>query len=97
MNHQDKILSQLETEQYLADKNVYQQLQDLLKGLIIDQPKSPIDYLISKLEEPEEKRIFIVGPPGFKVQELALSIADSQIEGGPSKLTTFSIGDQINK
>ena len=38
-----------------------------------------------------------MGPPGFKVQELALSIADSQGEGGETKLSTFSIGDQINK
>lgn len=46
---QDKIASQLEIEQYLSDKNVYGTLQELLKGLIIDQPKSPIDYLIAKL------------------------------------------------
>lgn len=77
-SNQDKIVSQLEIEQYLSDKNVYGTLQELLKGLIIDQPKNPIDYLIGKLEEPEQKRIFIVGPPGLKVQELALSIADSQ-------------------
>lgn len=64
---------------------------------MITQPTNTIDYLISKLEEPEQKRIFIVGPPGLKVQELALSIADSQGDNEKSKFNTFSIGDQITK
>ena len=37
------------------------------------------------------KKIFIVGPPGFKVRELALHVADHY------KFTTVSIGDLLRK
>lgn len=58
-----------------------------MKSICIHRPKNPIDFLIQKLEEPErtpilyaERRIFIVGPPGFELQKLALAIADSYHE-----------------
>ena len=46
-----------------------------------------------------EKRIFIVGPPGFELQKLALSIADSYREssGLKEEIHTFCMGDKINK
>ena len=46
-----------------------------------------------------EKRIFIVGPPGFELQKLALSIADSYRESSAlqKEIHTFCMGDKINK
>jgi adenylate kinase family enzyme len=37
------------------------------------------------------KKIFIIGPPGFKVREFALQVADHY------KLTTVSVGDLLKK
>ena len=38
-----------------------------------------------------DKKIFIVGPPGFKVREFALQVADHY------KFTTISVGDLLRK
>ena len=43
------------------------------------------------MSAPEGKKIFIVGPPGFKVREFALQIADHY------KFTTISVGDLLRK
>jgi nucleoside-triphosphatase THEP1 len=37
------------------------------------------------------KKIFIIGPPGFKVREFALQVADHY------KFTTISVGDLLKK
>lgn len=43
-----------------------------MKQLIVQQPDNPIDYMIKKLSDKEQKKIFIVGPPGSKIKEVAL-------------------------
>ena len=47
--------------------------------------------MIDKLSEPPTKKIFLVGPPGYRVRELALQIADH------FKLTAVSVGDLLRK
>jgi hypothetical protein len=37
------------------------------------------------------KKVFLVGPPGFKVREFALQVADHY------KFTTISVGDLLKK
>jgi adenylate kinase len=72
-----------------------------MKSLIIKKPDDPIEYLIKKLSEPEcngvrliiflEKKIFIIGPPGSKVRELALSLTEY------FKFNFVSVGDLLIK
>ena len=58
--------------------------EDLMKGLIKEKPEDPIEFMISKLETHERillygalaKRIFIVGPPGSRKKEKALTLAE---------------------
>ena len=56
-----------------------------MKFLVVAKPKDPISYLIKKLQSPEcillaiiyiEKRFIIVGPPGSKRKEIALSLGE---------------------
>jgi hypothetical protein len=58
---------------------VYDLFEDLLKGLIVKQPDDPINHLIEKLSNPDNqsncfslyaivKKVFLIGPPGFKVR-----------------------------
>lgn len=106
MEDQDRKRDQHEIQNYLQSRGVYQLFEELMKALCINKPSSPIDFLIKKLEEPErneftkeEKRIFIVGPPGFEIQKLALAIADSfkQSSGFQEEIHTFCMGDKIIK
>jgi len=73
----DKKLSfQEELEEYLEYQKVYDIFEDMMKNLIISQPKNPIEFLVNKLSSPEIKRFIIVGPPGCKRKEIALSLAE---------------------
>lgn len=63
----------------------------MLKNITIKQPDDPISYMIDKLSEPPTKKVFLIGPPGFRVRELALQIADH------FKLTAVSVGDLLRK
>lgn len=47
-----------------------------MKGLLKAKPKDPISYMITKLENPEPKRIFIIGPPGCRKKEKALTLGE---------------------
>lgn len=62
-----------------------------MKNLIIDKPEDPLTYLENKVLEPESKLIFIVGPPGSKVQELCLFISDFL------KYKCVTVGDRLKK
>ena len=69
--------------------------------MVVKQPDDPVTYLIEKLSNPESqsinlayclvKKVFLVGPPGFKVREFALQVADHY------KFTTISVGDLLKK
>lgn len=72
-----------------------------MKHLIIKQPDDPISFLIDKLSTPQckaisnlGKKIFIIGPPGYKVTPFALNVADVAY---PNKFTTISVGDLLKK
>jgi len=50
----DKKLSfQEELEEYLEYQKVYDIFEDMMKNLIISQPKNPIEFLVNKLSSPE--------------------------------------------
>lgn len=78
---------------------VYNIFEEMLKSLIIKKPDDPIQFLINKLQEPESrykiqkiaKKIFVVGPPGSKLRELSLTLADYL------NFHFVSIGDLIEK
>jgi len=76
MDKKQKLEYQRDIEKYLENKKVYELFEDLMKSLIISKPEDPINYMIQKLSEPEQKKIFVVGPPGSNVRELALQLAD---------------------
>lgn len=102
MDKEAKLTYQREVEKYLESKNVYEMFEELLKSVLINKPEDPIDYMLQKLNEPErtklhlfpnflERKIFIIGPPGSHVRELALQLADYL------GYTCSSVGDLLNK
>ena len=79
-----------------------------MKSLIISKPKDPLQFLLKKLTTPESKyisisltniiivkRLIIVGPPGSKRKEIALSLAEYLSEDG--NFVCISVGDLLNK
>lgn len=62
-----------------------------MKALLKEKPKDPITYMVNKLEHPEPKRIFIMGPPGCRKKEKALTLAEEY--GYP----TVSVGDLLDR
>eukprot|EP00826_Nyctotherus_ovalis_P039115 TRINITY_DN3730_c0_g1_i26.p1 TRINITY_DN3730_c0_g1~~TRINITY_DN3730_c0_g1_i26.p1 ORF type:complete len:438 (-),score=132.75 TRINITY_DN3730_c0_g1_i26:108-1421(-) len=47
-----------------------------MKQLVKEKPDEPLDFLISKLQIPEPKRIFVVGPAGAGKKEKGLALAE---------------------
>lgn len=41
---------QKEVEDYLQEKGVYDELEDLMRSLLKDLPSDPVSYLLSKLK-----------------------------------------------
>jgi adenylate kinase len=100
MNKTQKLEYQLQIEKYFEENQVYDLFESLMKSLLKEKPKSPIDFLISKLENPERKaildnvlakRIFIMGPPGCRKKEKALTLAEE------FQCNTVSVGDLLQK
>lgn len=91
MDKQQKLEYQKKIENYLSREHVYDLFEELTKQLVVKQPDDPISFLIERLSTPQTKKIFIVGPPGFKVREFALQVADHY------KFTTISVGDLLRK
>ena len=53
---QDKKLSfQRQLEEYLEEQKVYDIFEDMMKGLIINKPKDPLQFLVKRLTSPESK------------------------------------------
>jgi len=94
-------------EEYLEDQKVFDIFEDMMKSLIMQKPKDPIQFLIKKLTSQEGilllliiffhivKRFIIVGPPGCKRKEIALSLAEYLSED--LSLVCISVGDLLNK
>ncbi|CAK72954.1 unnamed protein product (macronuclear) [Paramecium tetraurelia] len=91
MDQANKLQYQQQVEKYLERNKVYSIFEDLLKSLIIKKPDDPIQFLINKLQEPETKKIFVIGPPGSKLLELSLTLAEYM------NFHCVSIGDLIEK
>ena len=75
MNQKQKIEYQQRIENYVESNGVYDLLDNLLRDIIIDRPKAPIDYLINKLKQSEKRRIFLSGPNGKQLKEVAANNA----------------------
>ena len=53
---QDKKLDfQRQLEEYLEEQKVYDIFDDMMKGLIMNKPKDPLQFLIKRLTQPESK------------------------------------------
>ncbi|EGR27597.1 hypothetical protein IMG5_193500 [Ichthyophthirius multifiliis] len=91
MDKTSKLDYQQEVEMYLEENKVYDIFENLMKDIVKDQPAQPLDYLIKKLGEPTQKRVFLVGPPGSNTTELALQLANE------FKFTCISVGDLLKK
>jgi adenylate kinase len=91
MNREEKIQFQKETEEYFENKRVYDLFEKLMKELLINKPKEPVDYLIQRLKKKDTKRIFITGASGNERKEIALFLA------GHNNMTGVSLGDLVQK
>lgn len=68
---------EVKIEEYFEEKRLYELLKNLLKDLLIHRPEEPLDFMISKLNNPKPPmRVFVVGPPGSNRKEIGLSLAD---------------------
>jgi adenylate kinase len=68
MDKAQKLKYQNDIEKYLENKKVYELFQDLMKSLVVDKPESPLDYLITKLGQ-KEQRIFPTSPSHLSREE----------------------------
>lgn len=95
MDLRQKIEYQQEVESYLEHENVYDLFEYLLKELLIDKPEDPLNYLISKLEKPQRRRLFLLGATGSKKKDVAKEL------GARFKSLVISLSDllrdEINK
>ena len=66
-----------------------------MKSLVITKPKDPVPFLLKKLTTPEIRRLIIVGPPGSKRKEIALSLAEYLSE--ENNFVCLSVGDLLSK
>ena len=95
MDLRQKIEYQQEVESYLEYQNVYDLFEYLLKELLVDKPEDPLNYLISKLEKPHRRRLFLLGATGSKKKDIAKEL------GARFKTQVISLSDifreEINK
>jgi len=66
----------MQIEQYLEDNQVYELFENFLKGLLVNKPIDPIDYLIDYLQTDTVRRVFLMGPPGSFRHENAMYLAE---------------------
>ena len=77
MDRVQKLDYQKSMEEYFHTHKVNELLENLFEELIVNKPKNPIDYLISRLKRKPVKRIFITGNPGTDVGTTGLALANS--------------------
>lgn len=84
---------------------MYQTVQKMVEGLLINQPNDPIDFMISQLQKPEsivpfnlEQRILLVGPPGMRLYSIAEKVINqTNSQSGNNKCVPFNCGEYIFK
>lgn len=60
----------------MEQEKLHDVFEDMMKALIKDRPKNPVEFLIDRLTQPETKRIVLVLPPGLKEnQEDTMNVA----------------------
>lgn len=91
MDRNEKLQFQQSIENYFEEKRVYDLFEKLLKELVINKPKEPIDYLIKRIKQKDIKRIFITGSAGTDRKEISLSLAEF------FGYSCISLGDLIQK
>lgn len=62
-------------EDYLEEYNVYDYFYELMKEVITERPKNPLDFLIDKISKNRTQKCIIVGPPGFSQLGLGRLVA----------------------
>ena len=77
MDRTEKLEYEKGIEQYFDEKKVYDLFEKLFKELIVNRPEHPIDYLITRLNRQDTKRIFITGYPGTERKSICLAITNS--------------------
>ena len=58
MDKVQKLNYQRDVEKYLESKKIYEMFETMVRSLVINQPRDPIDYMIQKLSEPERKSYY---------------------------------------
>jgi adenylate kinase len=60
MLKEKKLDYQKTLEEYLEENKVYDIFEDMMKDLIVNRPKDPIEFLINKMTSPESKYILLI-------------------------------------
>ena len=76
MDRTEKLEYEKGIEQYFDDHKVYDLFEKLFKELIINRPENPLDYLITRLNRPDVKRIFIIGYSGTNRKNISLALVN---------------------
>lgn len=77
MDRTEKLEYEKGIEQYFDEHKVYDLFEKLFKELIINRPENPLDYLITRLQRKDTKRIFITGYPGTNRKSICLAITNN--------------------
>jgi adenylate kinase len=78
----------------MEEQKVYEVFESMMKDLMIDLPKEPVPYLLEKLKPEnaeEQAKVIIMGPPGSRRKEHALSLAEY------FNYESVSLGDLLKK
>jgi adenylate kinase len=76
MDKTQKLEYQQQLDAYMEKYQVYDLMQGLLRVLIQEKPKDPLDFLIKQLSRPQVKRAFIIGYPGCNKTKIAQELAN---------------------
>ncbi len=76
MDRKKKLSYEKGIEQYFDEHKVYDLFEKLFKELIINRPENPLDYLISRLQRQDTKRIFITGYSGTNKKSISLALTN---------------------
>ena len=55
MQEKDKLKFQQSLETYMETEKLHDIFEDMMKALIKDRPKNPVEFLIDRLTQPESK------------------------------------------
>uniref|UniRef100_A0AAV2JF95 Adenylate kinase n=1 Tax=Knipowitschia caucasica TaxID=637954 RepID=A0AAV2JF95_KNICA len=66
----------LEISAYAESHRIVELTQELVKGLLIERPEDPLQWLITELERPERQpRVLVLGPPAVGKSTVASRLA----------------------